>query len=222
METDRLRSSLCLPLAGLLLLAVATEAVAKKGDISPVPGPGLTISRVKGQNTAMANLGGLAVRMRLSTNPNFVFLDLQIENGTTGPVKIEPPQLVLKSQGEEVDSLEPELYIGQAYEAKPYPIDGKGQIVPDDEKKLSGPVRLSDPTSTKGNSLAELMTEEDWQKESSSERMRISKELLSLSAISSPWEGRFPQARRCTGARSTSVRASIFPSWRASSILWEG
>jgi len=164
----------------LFFFTITTDSMARKGDISPVPGPGLKIVPFKGQKAALAEFGDLTVRIRLSTNPSFFFLDVQIENRSTSPVKIDPGLLVLRAKGEEVDALDPELYIEQAYEFKPYPIDEKGRIVPDDDKKLAGPVRLGDPTNSKVNSLAEMMTEEEWKDGSSNDRMKVTKELLSL------------------------------------------
>ncbi|MBI4861260.1 MAG: hypothetical protein HY815_13530 [Candidatus Riflebacteria bacterium] len=163
----------------VVALGAASPALAKKGDLVPIAGGGVEVVSVKGQKVAEAVIGGLKVHVRVTSKAGFVYLDVGIVNQSGRTAKVEPDQVVLKSRGEEVDCLDPDTYIRIAYETTtPYPVDDQGNIVQDDKGVL--PVKAYTPGDSTKGSLAEMMADQEWDPESPSERMRITKELLSL------------------------------------------
>jgi hypothetical protein len=186
--------------AALSLGFQASVAEGRKGDISPVPGGGVKVVRSHGQTAAQADLGALLVRMRLSTKSGVVILDITVENRSLHPVQVESGNLILESHGEEAEPLSPEQYVSQVYESvKPYHIDEHGQIKADDSKNR--PVKLFTPGDSTKNSLAEMMTEAEWEDGAAADRMRVSRELVALRKDPFSIGGRIEAGKQLHGRR---------------------
>ena len=171
-----------LPLVLVLGVILGTpRAEARRGDISPVAGKGVTVEASHGVKAAAADLGAVKVKVRVSTKEGFLFLDVTVWNRSSRPIPIEATHLVLKSRGEEVESMAADQYASQAYEAvTPYPIDDKGRIVSDDKRNNRRIKAFTPGAGTSGQSMAEMMTEEEWEDGAPADRMRVTRELLAL------------------------------------------
>jgi hypothetical protein len=165
----------------------------------PRPGQGVRVERPAGRPVAVADLGTLKVEVRLTTSSEFVVVHFHVRNDGKEPEAIEPSQVTFVCAGEEIDSLDPDLYVSMAFNAKPYEVDASGKVVDKDARRL--PVRVFTPGNASGSSLAEQMTADQWEEEASNERVRATRELLALRRDPLVNGGRIPPGRSVRGRR---------------------
>jgi hypothetical protein len=159
------------------LVAGGLPWAKKKGDIVPVPTHDVKVETENKHKVAICDMDAGVLKVRLSTSAGYLFLDISVRNKADHTIRLKPDDLQLLNDGGPVEPLDGEQYIREVYTTPPYPIDADGKIRADKEK---GKVMPYTPGDTGQGGLAERMAATDMEQHSSSERMKITKELLSL------------------------------------------
>ena len=118
----------------LLVVAVLGPVLSgfswgKGGDIVPEAGKSVTVRKTPHGTVAAVTRGGCRIEVWVSTGNGVLTLKVKIWNKSSLPINVSPDSLRLDSEGVAVDPLTPAEYVNLTHEAKPYPVDGAGNVM---------------------------------------------------------------------------------------------